>query len=83
MLLLFWKGKTICGVSFNYNLSSGTSNNKTGFFGYNDSAGESSNAPQRSLTYIPDATITANVVTGTRGFLDIKGIYFQSGDFTC
>jgi len=69
------------GISFNYNESSGTAANKTGFFGYNDSAGESSNAPQRSLTYIPDATITANVVTGTRGFLDIKGIYFQSGDF--
>ena len=69
------------GVSFAYNSSTGSGNNKTGFFGYNDSAGESSNAPQRSLTYIPDATITANVVTGTRGFLDIKGIYFQSGDF--
>ena len=64
------------GVSFNYNLSSGTSNNKTGFFGYNDSAGESSNAPVRSFTYIPDATITGNVVAGTRGSLDIKNIYF-------
>ena len=69
------------GISFNYNESSGTTANKTGFFGYNDSAGENSNAPERSLTYIPDATITANAVTGTRGFLDIKGIYFQSGDF--
>ena len=69
------------GVSFNYNLSSGTSNNKTGFFGYNDSAGESSNAPVRSFTYIPDVTITGNVVAGTRGSLDIKNIYFQTGDF--
>ena len=69
------------GISFNYNESSGTAANKTGFFGYNDSAGENSNAPARSLTYIPDSTITANVVAGTRGFLDIKGIYFQSGDF--
>ena len=69
------------GVSFNYNLSSGTSNNKTGFFGYNDSAGESSNAPVRSFTYIPDVTITGNVVSGTRGSLDIKNIYFQTGDF--
>ncbi len=69
------------GISFSYNASSGSSNNKSGFFGYNDSAGENSNAPERSFTYIPDATITANVVTGTRGFLDIKGIYFQSGDF--
>ena len=69
------------GVSFNYNLSSGTSNNKTGFFGYNDSAGENSNAPARSFTYIPDVTITGNVVAGTRGSLDIKNIYFQNGDF--
>ena len=69
------------GVSFNYNLSSGSSNNKTGFFGYNDSAGESSNAPIRSFTFIPDATITSNVVAGTRGSLDIKNIYFQTGDF--
>ena len=69
------------GISFNYNESSGSAANKTGFFGYNDSAGENSNAPARSLTYIPDSTITANVAAGTRGFLDIKGIYFQSGDF--
>ena len=69
------------GISFAYNSSTGSGNNKTGFFGYNDSTGESSNAPERSFTYIPEATVTANVVTGTRGFLDIKGIYFQSGDF--
>ena len=69
------------GISFSYNSSSGSSNNKSGFFGYNDSAGENSNAPERSFTYIPDATITANVATGTRGFLDIKGLYFQHHDF--
>ncbi len=69
------------GISFNYNTSTGASNNKTGFIGYNDSAGENSNAPVRSFTYIPDATITGNVVTGTRGVLDIKDIYFQTGDF--
>ena len=69
------------GISFSYNASSGSSNNKSGFFGYNDSAGENSNAPERSFTYIPDATITANVATGTRGFLDVRGIYFQTGDF--
>ena len=69
------------GISFNYNESSGSAANKTGFFGYNDSAGENSNAPERSLTYIDDATITANVVSGVRGFLDIRGIYFQNGDF--
>ena len=69
------------GISFSYNSSSGSSNNKSGFFGYNDSTGEYSSAPERSFTYIPDATITANVATGTRGFLDIKGIYFQHHDF--
>ena len=69
------------GISFSYNASSGSSNNKTGFFGYNDSTGEYSSAPERSFTYIPDATVTANVATGTRGFLDIKGLYFQNHDF--
>ena len=70
------------GVSFNYNTSTGVGNNKTGFFGYNDSTGETSNAPARSFTYIPDATITGNVLSGTKGFLDIKGIYFQNGDYS-
>ena len=69
------------GITFNYNIGTGVANNKTGFFGYNDSAGEGSNAPARSFTYIPDATNTGNVVSGTKGFLDIKGIYFQTGDF--
>ena len=69
------------GISFNYNTSSGTTNNKTGFFGYNDSAGEGSSAPARAFTYIPDATVSNEVVTGTRGNLDIKGIYYQTGDF--
>ena len=70
------------GISFNYNTSTGISNNKTGFFGYNDSAGEGSSAPARAFTYIPDATVTNEVVTGTRGNLDIKGIYYQTGDFS-
>ena len=69
------------GISFNYNTSTGISNNKTGFFGYNDSAGEGSSAPARAFTYIPEATVTNEVVTGTRGNLDIKGIYYQTGDF--
>jgi hypothetical protein len=69
------------GVSFDYNTSSGSANNKTGFFGYNDSTGENSNAVERAWTYIPDATITNSVVSGTRGFLDIKGIYYQTGDY--
>jgi len=70
------------GISFNYNTGTGVANNKTGFFGYNDSSGETSNAPERSWTYIPDATITGNVLSGTKGFLDIKGIFFQNGDFS-
>jgi len=70
------------GISFNYNTGTGVVNNKIGFFGYNDSTGETSNAPERSWTYIPDATITGNVLSGTKGFLDIKGIFFQNGDFS-
>ena len=69
------------GVAFNYNTSAGAGNNKTGFFGYHDLAGDASNAPERSFTYIPDATIVNNLVSGTQGFLDIKGIYFQNGDY--
>jgi len=69
------------GIGFNYNTSSGTANNKTGFFGYIDGTNAGSAAVSRSWTYIPDATITNSVVTGTRGYLDIKGIYYQTGDF--
>ena len=69
------------GVAFNYNTSAGAGNNKTGFFGYHDLVGDASNAPERSFTYIPDATIVNNLVSGTKGFLDIKGIYFQNGDY--
>ena len=69
------------GISFDYNTSSGTGNNKVGFFGYNDSTGENSSAVARAWTYIPDATVSNSVVTGTRGFLDIKGIYYQTGDY--
>ena len=35
----------------------------------------------RRWVYVPDATISNSIVTGTKGFLDIKGIYYQSGDF--
>jgi hypothetical protein len=69
------------GVAFNYNTSTGTANNKIGFFGYTDQNNVGSAATARSWTYIPDATITNSVVTGTRGYLDIKGIYYQTGDF--
>jgi hypothetical protein len=70
------------GIAFDYNTGVGTANNKTGFFGYIDGTNVGSAATSRSWTYIPDAAIVSNgVVTGTRGYLDIKGIYYQTGDF--
>ena len=69
------------GIQFKYNTSTGTSNNKDGFFGYIDAdSNTASNAPARSWTYIPDSTISNSTVTGTRGYLDIKGIYYQTAD---
>lgn len=76
------------GVSFNYNTSSGTSNNKTGFFGFDDNSiatsgvFESHADDSRRWTFVPDASVSNSVVSGTKGFLDIKGIYYQSGDFS-
>jgi len=72
------------GISFAYNTGTGSANNKTGFFGYIDegSTNTVSNAPDRSWTYIPDATVAGNNATGIRGFLDIKGLYFQSSDYS-
>ena len=69
------------GISFGYNTSSGTGNNKLGFFGYIDQTQANSSAPARSWTYVPDANLANSLITGTRGFLDIKGIYYQTGDF--
>ena len=79
------------GLSFKYNTASGTTNTKDGFFGFDDSSIASSTAgagnhgthgdDSRRWTYVPDGTITSSVVTGAKGFLDIKGIYYQSGDF--
>ena len=79
------------GLSFKYNTGIGTANTDTGFFGLDDSSIASSSAGtgnhgthgdnSRRWTYVPDATITASVVSGTKGFLDIKGIYYQSGNF--
>ena len=70
------------GVAFEYNTSSGVANNKTGFFGYIDGTNTGSSAPVRSWTYIPDSTISNSVAIGKRGYLDIKGIYYQTGDFS-
>jgi len=79
------------GISYAYNTSSGAANNKTGFFGLDDSSIANSAADadnhgthaddSRRWTYVPDASVANSVVTGTKGFLDIKGIYYQSGDY--
>ena len=79
------------GLGFTYNTGIGTANSTEGFFGLDDSSIASSTAGtgnhgthgdnSRRWTYVPDATITASVVSGTKGFLDIKGIYYQSGNF--
>ena len=79
------------GISFAFNTSSGASNNKTGFFGMEDDSIATSTAgvnnhgthanDSRRWVYVPDATISNSLVTGTKGFLDIKGIYYQSGDY--
>jgi len=79
------------GLGFTYNTGIGTANATEGFFGLDDSSIASSTAGtgnhgthgdnSRRWTYVPDATITASVVSGTKGFLDIKGIYYQSGNF--
>ena len=79
------------GLGFTYNTGIGTANSTDGFFGLDDSSIASSSAGtgnhgthgdnSRRWTYVPDASISASVVTGTKGFLDIKGIYYQSGNF--
>ena len=79
------------GLSFKYNTGIGTANTDIGFFGLDDSSIASSTAGtgnhgthgdnSRRWTYVPDATISASVVSGTKGFLDVKGIYYQSGNF--
>ena len=69
------------GISFGYNTSTGAGNNKMGFFGYIDQTNPGSSAIARAWTYIPDASTANALVSGTRGFLDIKGIYYQTGDY--
>jgi hypothetical protein len=63
------------GISFDYNDSSagvGYTANRKGFFGYDDST--------KKWTYIPETTITNGVVSGTRGYIDIRGIYLQPAE---
>ena len=70
------------GIAFNYNVGIGTDNQKTGFFGYVDTdSNNASNAPAGSWTYVPDGSVASSTITGTRGFLDIKGIYYQTADY--
>ena len=70
------------GIAFNYNIGVGTANSKTGYFGYVDTdSNPDSSAVARSWTYVPDASVAGNTVTGTRGYLDIKGIYYQTADY--
>jgi len=79
------------GLGFTYNTGIGTANATNGFFGLDDSSvalslvtpgNHGTHADDsRRWTYVPDASISNSVVTGTKGFLDIKGIYYQSGDF--
>ena len=79
------------GLGFTYNTGIGTANSTDGFFGLDDSSIASSTAGtgnhgthgdnSRRWTYVPDATISASVVSGAKGFLDIKGIYYQAGNF--
>ena len=60
------------GIGFKY-VSSGVGTAavvKTGFFGYVDSTSR--------WTYVPDATLTGNVVSGTKGYLDIYGVFLQA-----
>jgi len=80
------------GLSFAYNTATGISNQVTGFFGFDDSSiaapassvnDHGSHADNsRRWTYIPDASIASSVVSGTKGFLDVKGIYYQTGDYS-
>jgi len=75
------------GLSFAYNTATGISNQVTGFFGFDDSSIASSTTgvenhgnyadDSRRWTYVPDASISNSVVAGTRGFLDVRGVYYS------
>lgn len=62
----YYDTNTDKGISFEYNNGSGINNHKQGFFGFKDNTGY--------LTFIPDVTITGNVVSGIKGTLDIGAI---------
>ena len=54
------------GISFDYNTGVGTANQKSGFFGFDDSTG--------NFTYVPDASISNSVVSGVKGTLDVGAL---------
>ena len=54
------------GIAFDYNTGVGTANQKSGFFGYDDSTGH--------FTYVPDAAISNSVVSGVKGTLDVGAL---------
>ena len=66
------------GISYNYNTGTGVANNKTGFFGFNDSTGETSNAPEGSFTFVPVGLPTTfeNNSTLIFSFLKIDRVFF-------
>ena len=47
---------------------------KSGFFGFDDSTGR--------FTFVPEATITGEVVSGTKGDLDVNEIFAVDGTFS-
>lgn len=55
------------GIAFKYNSGGG----KTGFFGYDDSTGY--------FTFVPTATITSEVISGTVGSANFNGVISTSG----
>lgn len=59
------------GIAFKYNSGSTALTGKTGFFGYDDSTGY--------FTFVPDATITAEVVSGTVGTANFNTLVSSSG----
>jgi len=60
------------GIEFRYHTGSAA---KVGFFGYDDSTGR--------LTYIPDATNSSEVFSGTKGDIDVSKVYTSNiGAFT-
>ena len=80
------------GISFAFNTSSGTANNKTGFFGMDDSSiadsaadadnhGTHADDSREDGLMFPMLLLLTVLSLEQKGFLDIKGIYYQSGDF--